>query len=70
MRVSHVKINGDVNDIRVEVESKHRHFPVKVSVKQDGNNWAITGMNLFQGYEDEAEEIRRVAIRHIAGAFQ
>lgn len=70
MRVSHVQVNGDVNDIRVEVESKHRHFPVKVSVTVDGNNYCITGMPLFQGYEDERERIRRCAISHIAEAFK
>ena len=70
MRVSHVQINDSVEDIRVEVESKHRHFPVKVSVTVDDNNYCITGIPLFQGYEDERERIRRCAIGHIAEAFK
>ena len=70
MRVTDVQINGSVEDIRVEVEAAHRHFPVKVSVNVDGNNYCITGMPLYQGYEDEWDRIRRCAVGHIAEAFK
>ena len=69
MKVTHVQINGDVGDIRVEVESKYRHFPVKVSVEMYGGDYLIKAKPLFQGYEEERERVKQFAMNHIAGAF-
>ncbi len=66
MRISHVKMLKGIEDIRVEVEDDFKHFPVKVSVKQEGNDLGITASNLFVLEPSYDERIRRFAMVEIS----
>ena len=71
MKLIHVNvIDNNMENIRVEVEHKYRRFPLRVCVKADGNDWAITAQSLFNGYEDERGDIERFAMFQIGNAFK
>lgn len=71
MKLMHVNvIDNNMENIRVEVEHNYRLFPLRVCVKPDDNNWAITAQCLFHGYENERGDLERFAMFQIGNAFK
>lgn len=69
MKISHIKALSD-EDIRIEVKADNKHWPVKVTIRKDGNDIGISAANLFVFEETFDNRVRRFAMSEIASVLK
>lgn len=69
MKISHVKALSD-EDIRVEVKSNGKHYPVKINITKEDNIIGFEGTNLFTSEKEFGDRIKHFAMSKVASIFK